>query len=401
MNRLPRLAIAAYLLALSAGVAAPACLADDSSVKLEGRGSRREALDAMSYKPFDAAWLSKMEGWTGPGTLDAAAIKGKPVLIVAWASWFKSSHDRGLKLVQPLIDANPDLTVIALHHARGFDKASETAKALGFKGPIAHDAKGELFTALKVDGAGPNFYIIDRAGNLRFADVSAASLDAAVQTVTKETAEEAAKAQPPAKADPKKPPQATGKPSADAYANAKWPAHNKGGRDLSAKNVQGKPLPVAFGKETWITPKVALENKVIVLDFWAIWCGPCRAASPILDDVQKKHEGKVVVIGVSGQAMPPRYPEDVAAIKKYLEKSKSEYSHVNDVENQRVYKSLDIEGIPHVVVMSTDGVVRWQGNPHDPNFKKAVDAVVKVDPGLGTSGKSGGAEASDAEKPKP
>ncbi len=359
-----------------------AASADDLSVKVQGRGARREALNAMTYKPFEAALLANLADVKGGSLPSASTIKGKPVLIVAWASWFKSSHAL-LGEAQTLAQANPDLVVIGAHHARGYDKAQDVLTAGKITLPIGHDAKGELFKALRIDGGGPNAYVIDRAGNVRFADVERSSLAAAVKIVVDESADDAAKAEQRvqeairSRSDaPLAGPSVRSKPGEEAYKSATWPRPNRSVQ--YAKNVQGKQLPVAMGKETWITPKPELDGKVIVLDFWATWCGPCIAASPILDELQGRFKDDLVIIGMSGQARPGR-PEDVNAIKDFLKKKKTQYSHANDLD-QGIYKALGIQGIPHVVVMSTDGVVRWQGNPHEEAFVKAVEGVLASDP---------------------
>lgn len=391
MRTFARMLVLGTALTLGAGAST---FADDAAIKTLGKGPKRDALSALCYKPVDPAALAALS-WGSAKPLTAESMKGKPVLIVSWASWFKSSH-AGLTQANQLRTANPDLIILPVHQQRGFEQAAATLKTLKLDLPAVHDANGTFFSALKIDGAGPNFFIIDRAGNLRFADVEKSSLEPAIKIVSDETPESAAAAKAPVKDEPK---ANKGKVTPEMYAAAAWPQHNAKD-EVSAKNVQGKPLPVALGKETWITTKPDLAGKVVVLDFWAIWCAPCRAASPILDELQTKFADRAVIIGISGQKRP-NMPEDVAAIKKYLAKEKSGYSHANDTK-QNVYKGLDVQGIPHVVILSTDGIVRWQGNPHDPAFRTALQTVVNVDPGV-KAGKPAGSATKDGGgmPPKP
>ena len=41
--------------------------------------------------------------------------------------------------------------------------------------------------------------------------------------------------------------------------------------------------------------ELAAGDKPLVIDFWATWCGPCRMVSPIIEELEKKYEGQVVI----------------------------------------------------------------------------------------------------------
>lgn len=384
----PLFAITLVGVLTAVGAATPLARADDSTIALEGRGAKREALAAMQYKPFDAALWAKLKDWSNGQALSPENYKGKPVLIAAWAGWLKGSHI-ATTMAQDLADkyGSMGLDVVLVHSNRSPDQGKKILDDAKIKVRSAVDEKGEFFNGLKIEGGGPDFYLIDRSGNLRFAQIDRKSVAAAVEMIVKETPDEAAKASAPAAksggsggagTDPAADGSTWTKPAASAYAAAKWPKANP---SPGAKNMQGKALDLSWGAATWVTEKPQLEGKVLVLDFWATWCGPCVAASPGLDALQKANKESLVIVGMSGMARPPTKPEDPKAIKAYLVKKPSEYSHANDLK-LTVANRLGVQGIPHVVVLSTDGIVRWQGHPASDEFKAAVEDTIKVDPGV-------------------
>ncbi len=95
------------------------------------------------------------------------------------------------------------------------------------------------------------------------------------------------------------------------------------------------------------------QGKVIVLNFWATWCPPCREEMPELSELNKNYQGKnVVVLGVS--------TDDVPTIKKFTEESKVSYPLLAaDMAGNDLAFSLgnDQDILPYTVIIKADGTV--------------------------------------------
>ncbi len=58
-----------------------------------------------------------------------------------------------------------------------------------------------------------------------------------------------------------------------------------------------KIMPVVVTDETF-EDVVLKSDKPVVVDFWAVWCGPCRMVAPVMDQLEKKYGDKIVVAKV-------------------------------------------------------------------------------------------------------
>ncbi len=379
------------ILTAGLGVAAAGMLAMSPAVVREGDSAHREKVSQLEAKAFPATALAGLGEWVGGEAFTESGLTDGQVVAFAIIDSQNAAAMTLLNTMTRLARTHGDkgLRVFAVHGEENWDALTALADQGRVRIPVAKDAGGAFAKAVLSDDV-PDVYIIDRAGNLRYADFETRVLELAVTRLLRESTAQAAenarlesKSRDALMAERPTPAVApartsTNKATPEQYRAAAWPAHNDG--TLHGKNVQGQPLPVALGSETWLTTKQDLTGKVVVLDFWATWCGPCIAVMPRLDEMQKRNPQKLAVLGVAGQARQG-YPEDANAVRNFMNKNKHSYGQVIDPQ-QRVYKSLEIRAIPHVVVLSTDGVVRWQGNPHSSAFQAAVDQILRVDPGL-------------------
>jgi thiol-disulfide isomerase/thioredoxin len=98
-----------------------------------------------------------------------------------------------------------------------------------------------------------------------------------------------------------------------------------------------------------------LQGKAVVLDFWASWCAPCRAQTPVLERVAKAFGAeKLRVLGVGTS-------DERANIERFLRSSEPAYTSVFD--DQGVASALyRVQSLPTLVVLGKDGTVRAVAN---------------------------------------
>ena len=109
--------------------------------------------------------------------------------------------------------------------------------------------------------------------------------------------------------------------------------------DFKMDDLDGKPLSLA-----------ASRGKVILLNFWATWCGPCRAEIPDLIELQKKYGDTLQIIGLDVD------DDDVAEVKKFVEKNGINYP-VGMATNEIRIQYGGVAALPTSFVLDKEGRV--------------------------------------------
>jgi peroxiredoxin len=111
-------------------------------------------------------------------------------------------------------------------------------------------------------------------------------------------------------------------------------------------------LPVMIGGEPGARIELSdLRGQVVVLDFWASWCAPCRAQAPIIDRVARAQRGKrVIVLGVSTSG------DDWGRAVRFVQSQGLGYTSVFDAEG-RVAAAFGVDTLPTVVIVDPQGKI--------------------------------------------
>jgi thiol-disulfide isomerase/thioredoxin len=122
--------------------------------------------------------------------------------------------------------------------------------------------------------------------------------------------------------------------------------------EMLKKQLVGKPLPAFNLKAISGGTSGASESfkgKVMLIDFWATWCGPCRSTQPRLSEFARANKNKgLAVIGISD--------EDEATILPYVKKEQPGYLILTD-PSRATQEKFFIMGIPTFVVVNKKGVI--------------------------------------------
>jgi thiol-disulfide isomerase/thioredoxin len=141
-------------------------------------------------------------------------------------------------------------------------------------------------------------------------------------------------------------------------------------RELSV----GKPAPEIEGKDVDGRPMRLSDyrGKVVVLNFWATWCGPCLSMVPHERELVRRMEGKpFVLLGVNAD-------EDKERLRYQSKELRINWrSFYDGGPYGPISRSWNVQGWPMVVVLDRNGVIRYKGGRDEKKLDEAVEELLK------------------------
>ena len=127
-------------------------------------------------------------------------------------------------------------------------------------------------------------------------------------------------------------------------------AHQEPGKDILGKKAPDFTLPSVTGEKFRLS---SLKGKIVVLDFWAVWCGPCTDSMPFFQKLQDRYRAKG--LEVVGLHVNDRMPE-ADEVKEFLGELGILYRNV--VSTTEVDDSYLVYAMPTTYILDRNGVVQ-------------------------------------------
>jgi thiol-disulfide isomerase/thioredoxin len=161
----------------------------------------------------------------------------------------------------------------------------------------------------------------------------------------------------------------------------------------------GKPAPT-FDPMEWVNgePETleSLKGKVVLLDFWAVWCGPCIATFPHLKHLDAEYGPKgLTIIGVTRQYNfswdeetanaarakdPVPLEDELAMLEKFIAKHELKHRTIVTPQDSKMQSEYQVTGIPHVALLDKQGNVRLvkigSGNKNAEEIEAMVNTLL-------------------------
>jgi thiol-disulfide isomerase/thioredoxin len=157
---------------------------------------------------------------------------------------------------------------------------------------------------------------------------------------------------------------------------------------IQGLEIIGKPAP-EWNIDKWVNGDdqrlSELRGRVVLIDFWATWCGPCIAAFPYLKELQNKFKNRgLVIVGLTkyyGQYKNMRNLGKEEEVKKIEEDFVKEHAltwPLGIAEGDKLFQDYGVTGLPTVFVIDKKGVVRLKIIGHNEDNKSKLENMISL-----------------------
>jgi thiol-disulfide isomerase/thioredoxin len=110
----------------------------------------------------------------------------------------------------------------------------------------------------------------------------------------------------------------------------------------------------------------SLRGKIVLIDFWATWCGPCLAATPGLARLHKKFGGQpFVILGISADKSAENW-------RAFIESKKLTWAHYLD-SKRMVADRFGVNGYPTYILLDHEGIIRYLKQGWSPQVDQELE----------------------------
>lgn len=134
--------------------------------------------------------------------------------------------------------------------------------------------------------------------------------------------------------------------------------------DFTLKNLEGKDVKLSDYK-----------GKVVILDFWATWCGPCKASFPKMQELVNKYKDKEVTFLFVNTFENKKEDEVLKNVTAYMTEKKYNFNVVFDSKTE-VGNGYKIQSIPTRILIGKDGNILFSDNSNT-NLGELIDEQLK------------------------